>query len=387
LTARLLTVLAVLAALCAGIWIGGHPEKLPGPLQDVFVDDNVTLQAEATETIQDNFYRRVSDKELANGSIRGMVRSLHSRFSDYFTPKQNKLFNEAIDASYAGTGMTVNEDKRGLVVTGVYPGSPGKKAGIKPGDLITHVDGKSIAGESSTVSTARIKGPPGTVVTLTVRDGKTRDVKVKRATIKVPVVTGRLRTVNGKRLGVIGIASFSSDVSGPVRDQVVKLTKRGAQGFVLDLRADAGGLVDEAVLVSSVFIPSGKIVTLKGRTTPTKVYKAVGKSLTKAPVVVLVDRGTASASEIVTAALQQRLGAKVVGRRTFGKGVFGQVFPLSNGGALDLVLGNYYTPNGDNLNETGIKPNVPLSKRVSNNPPLALDRALQVLAGEVQSKQ
>jgi carboxyl-terminal processing protease len=200
-------------------------------------------------------------------------------------------------------------------------------------------------------------------------------------------VTGRLREVDGHKLGVIAIASFSTNVNEAVRDQVIRLDKRGAEGFVINLRGDAGGLVDEAVLVSSIFIPSGKIVSLKGRGVPERTFDAVGKSLTREPLVVLVDRGTASAAEIVTAALQQRLGAEVVGRRTFGKGVFGQVFPLSNGGALDLVRGNYYTPDGTNLTGRGVKPDVPLSKKVSNNPSLALDRALNVLAREVETEK
>ena len=122
------------------------------------------------------------------------------------------------------------------------------------------------------------------------------------------------------------------------------MSERGAEGFVLDMRANGGGLLDEAVLVSSAFVPNGVIVTTKGRKRPKRVFEATGEVATRKPVVVLVDRGTASASEIVTAALHERLGAPVVGRRTFGKGVFGQIFDLSNGGALDLVVGNYYTP-------------------------------------------
>ena len=125
-----------------------------------------------------------------------------------------------------------------------------------------------------------------------------------------------------------------------------RLERRGAQGFVLDLRANGGGLLDEAVLVSSAFVPDGTIVTTDGRARPKRVFEATGEVATRKPVVVLVDRGTASASEIVTAALHERLDAPVVGLRTFGKGVFGQIFDLSNGGALDLVVGNYYTPDG-----------------------------------------
>jgi carboxyl-terminal processing protease len=247
------------------------------------------------------------------------------------------------------------------------------------------VNGRSIAGEPSNVSTARIKGKPGTFVRLGIvrPGGAKRTVRVRRETIKVPVVNARLRTRDGRRLGVVSVASFTSGVHGELADALRKLVKRGADGFVLDLRANGGGLLDEAVLVSSLFVPSGTIVTTKGRARPKRVFEATGETVTKKPLVVLVDHGTASASEIVTAALHERLGAQVVGRRTFGKGVFGQVFELSNGGALDIVVGNYYTPQGRNLNRKGISPDVPAVDSLRTRRDEALDRALATLAKRV----
>lgn len=378
----------LLAALCLGLWAGGHPTALPDALRDVFVDDDVALQAEVTDTIEHNFYRKVPASKLRDSSIKGMVRSLHNRFSEYFTPEENKLFGESLSGQFSGVGMNVSEHKRGLRVGGVFPGTPARKAQIKVGDLIIAVNGKSIAGEPSQVSTARIKGRPGTFVTLAVvHHGKPRKVRLKRARIEVPVVAGQLRRVAGHRLGAIGLASFTSGVHGQLRDQITKLQKRGAEGFVLDLRSNGGGLLDEAVLVASAFIPSGRIVTTKGRTKPKVVFNATGDVITRKPVVVLVDRGTASASEIVTAALEQRLHSPVVGQRTFGKGVFGQIYPLSNKGALDLVVGDYYTPNGSSINGKGVKPTVPLGKPVIEDPPKALERALNVLVATVQREK
>ena len=142
---------------------------------------------------------------------------------------------------------------------------------------------------------------------------------------------------------------------------------------MLDLRANGGGLLDEAVLVASAFVPDGVIVSTDGRARPKRVFKATGAAATRKPVVVLVDRGTASASEIVAAALHERLDSPVVGLKTFGKGVFGQIFDLSNGGALDLVVGNYYTPAGRNLNRRGIRPDV----RARDNPDTRRDEALE----------
>jgi carboxyl-terminal processing protease len=164
------------------------------------------------------------------------------------------------------------------------------------------------------------------------------------------------------------------------------LLRRGADGFVIDLRHNGGGLLNEAVLVSSLFVPDGVIVSTKGRKRPRQVLRATGGAIERKPLVVLTDRGSASASEIVTAALSERLGAKIVGRRTFGKGVFGQVFNLPNDGALDLTLGNYYTPKGRNLGGKGIQPDVRASDDPQTRRDEALARALQVLAGEVDAR-
>ena len=154
---------------------------------------------------------------------------------------------------------------------------------------------------------------------------------------------------------------------------------------MLDMRGNGGGLLDEAVLISSAFVPDGTIVTTKGRKRAKRVFEATGDTATRKPVVVLVDRGTASASEIVAAALHERLDAPVVGRRTFGKGVFGQIFDLSNGGALDLVVGNYYTPTGRNLNGKGIRPDIQAADDVDTKRDEALARALRAANRQVES--
>jgi carboxyl-terminal processing protease len=358
---------------------------LPEPLRDVFVDETVSLQAEASDLIEDNFYRSVPERRLRDASLRGMVRSLRSRFSHYFTPEENKLFRESASGQFSGVGMSVVERPRGLLVAGVFKDSPAQRAGIRPGDVITAVNGRSIAGKSSEVSTARIKGKPGTYVRLEIRrpNGRKREVRVKRARIRVPAVDGVLRRADGRKVGVIALTTFSSGAHGELVTELRRLERRGAQGFVLDLRANGGGLLDEAVLVASAFVPDGTVVTTDGRTRPRRVLEATGDVATRKPVVVLTDRGTASASEIVTAALKERLHDPVVGLRTFGKGVFGQIFNLSNGGALDLVVGNYYTPSGRNLNGRGIRPDVRAHDDLDTPRDEALARALTVLAGRL----
>ena len=155
-------VAALIAVLAGGIWLGGHPGKLPPPIRDVFVDESGGLTAEATELIEDNYFREVSEPDLIDSSLSGMARGLrrryHDRFSEYFSPELLARFNEAIEGEFSGIGLTVTEVKRGLQVEKVFKGSPAEAAGIEPGDLIVSVDGHEIAGVSSTKSTELIKG-------------------------------------------------------------------------------------------------------------------------------------------------------------------------------------------------------------------------------------
>jgi carboxyl-terminal processing protease len=382
---------AILVVLCAGIWLGGHPGKLPEFLRDRFVDDSAGLNLEATELIEDNYYRPVGSKELTNASLQGMVRELrlrhHDRFSDYFSPEAQERFSEEISGRFSGIGLTVTQVKQGLRVASVFPHSPASEAGLAPGDLIVSVDGKSIAGVSSEVSTEEIKGPEGTEVTIGVKPaggGKVRELKVKRAQISVPVVSSKVTKVNGRTLGYVRLISFSEGAHALVREAVEKVEKKGAEGIVLDLRGNGGGLLEEAVLSASVFLPKDEVVvTTDSRTQGHAVYKTVGENLPEVPVVVLIDRNTASAAEILTAALADDAGAKVVGTRSYGKGVFQQEVGLSNGGALKLTIGEYFTPKGVNLAKShGIHPDVKAPNLPQTARDEGLERALGVLAAE-----
>ncbi len=253
--------------------------------------------------------------------------------------------------------MTVSEHPRGLRVETVFDGSPAKRAGIVRGDLITAVGSRSLKGLTSERASTLIRGPQGTDVEITISHaGKDKKLKLTRSAVSVPVVASTLREVCGEKVGVVGARAVQLRRSrrGPFRAE--KLQKRGAKSYVLDLRGNGGGLVDEAQLVASAFLRDGAIVTTRGRSVPERTLKATGDPvIPKAPVVVLVNSGTASASEIVAGALQDRKRAKLVGSRTFGKGVFQEVIELSNGGALDITAGQYFTPNGRNLGGRGVQ--------------------------------
>ena len=387
----LAAALAAVVFLCVGLWLGGHPGKLPEPLRDVFVDETSSLSGEAAEIIEDNYYRGVSRDQLNDGSITGMIDALHrrnkeDRYSHYFDPEQAKVLEEETEGRFSGIGLSVNDVKRGLVVVQVFKGSPAAEAGIEPGDVIVSVEGKSIAGQSSELSTAKIKGPEGTEVKLGVlrpSTGRKRNLTIERKEISTPVVESSLRD---NELGYIHLLGFSRGASEPLRSAAEKLEKRGAKGFVLDLRGNPGGLLNEAVLTSGVFLPDDeKVVSTSSRTEGDKVYRTSGDPVPRRPMVVLIDRGTASAAEILASALADNGLATVVGTRSFGKGLFQDVLELSNGGRLDLSVGKFFTADGISLAPKGIPPDVFAKDKPGTKPDEGLQRALGVLEDQVAS--
>jgi carboxyl-terminal processing protease len=383
---------ALVAFLLLGIWLGGHPGNLPGFLRDSLVSEPAGLSAEAAATIEDRYYREVGSEELANASLQGMVRELRrrneDRFTEYFSPERLTAFNEQISGRFSGIGISVVPVKRGLRAEQVYPGAPAAQAGIEPGDVIVSVAGDSIAGVSSTEATARIKGPEGTEVTIGVRDAESGEVEqltLTRAEVELPNVSSRVRTVEGREIGYVRLLSFSEGAHAQLREAVEKVRDEGAEAIVLDLRGNPGGLLQEAVLSASVFLPEGEVVvTTESRSQGRSVHKTVGDNLPELPLAVLIDRGTASAAEILTAALEAH-GATVIGSRSFGKGVFQEEVGLANGGALKLTVGEYFTPDGVNLAESkGIHPDVKAEDDPQTKADEEIQRAFRLLAGEVE---
>jgi carboxyl-terminal processing protease len=367
--------------LVIGIWLGGHPQALPGGVRDTLVADSQgRLYDEAMDIIERDYYRKVDPNSLLNTSLDSAVGSLKDRFSNYFSPKDYDDFSEVTDGAFEGVGMTVEQAPKGLKVISVYENTPAQRGGLHPGDLIVKVNGKSIEGVSSQEATTLIKGPSGSSVTLTLSaDGKERTVTLERQKVNIPVVQSSMKRAGGQPVAYVRLASFTAGAHGQVGKAVHSLLDRGAEGVVLDLRNNGGGLLNEAVLISSIFLPDGTVVSTKGRSRPEHVYEATGGAInTKIPVVVLVNGQTASASEIVTGALQDRHRATVVGTRTFGKGVFQEVERLSNGGALDITVGEYFLPSGRNLGGGGVKRGAGLTPDVkaSDDPKTKRDEAL-----------
>ena len=392
-SSKVVLLLLLPCMLALGIWLGGHPRFLVGPVADLLVGPQERrITVDALDTIHDKYYREVDRGELSDAALAGAVEKLDDRFSAYLSPKEYGAFEQSLDNAFSGVGTAILGVEDGLRIVTVYPDSPAQKAGLREGDVVTHANGRKLAGLSESAATALIKGREGTPVTLTLKRGeRTFKRRMIRARISVPVVESRIANAGGERVGYVALASFGPRTAHvEMAAAIRRLKRRKAKGIVFDLRGNGGGLVTEAQLIASMFLPDGTIVTTKGRAVESQTLSAVGQPIAgKLPTVVLVDRNTASASEIVAGALQDRKRAKLVGVRTFGKGVFQQILPLDNGGALDITVGQYFLPSGRNLGGAGTKPGSGLKPDVvvrNDNDAEGdeqLKRALAVLADEL----
>jgi carboxyl-terminal processing protease len=380
----LATVGAVAVALVVGIVVGGQVGPVRDAVDEIFGGPSEDATAQAIDIINDDYFHTVDDAELENASISSIIERIKQRYKDrfshYFTPSEYERFKQG--SRLSGVGIAVTEVDQGLRVATVYKRTPAREAGIQTGELITGVNGESIAGKDADAVTSRIRGPAGTQVTLTImgRNGESREVTVTRREVEIPQVAGRLEEVDGKKIGYVRLAGFFPGAHGELRKEVERLYSQGAEGLVLDLRGNGGGLLTEAILVSSIFVPDGTIVSTRGRTQRTRTFDATGDALPRHPMVVLINGDTASASEIVTAALEQSGIATVIGTTSFGKGTFQEVIPLENGGALDLTVGEYLTRNGTSINGTGIAPELKAKDKPKTKPDEGREQALQVLA-------
>jgi carboxyl-terminal processing protease len=347
--------------LAIGLWFGGHPSWLPTGVRSAFAPEsaNQKLENQVYGLLTQDYYRPLKRSNLINMGLEGAVTSLNDPYSHYYDPSDYHSFqNTTTDPHEQGIGITVGQPVHaGLPVVEVYDHTPAQEAGLVSGDVITRVGATSLSGRSENFAAGLIRGKPGTSVSLRVQHGgHTKTLQVKRANVAVPVSASRMLHYHGMKIGYVQLTMFSEGAGAQVKAQVQKMQSQGAQALVFDLRDNGGGLLEEAVNTASVFIPDGTIVSTDGRAQPRQVYMARGDAIApKIPLVVLANQNTASSAEIVTAALKDRGRATVVGTHTYGKGVFQEIEPLMNGGALDFTVGEYFTPDGKNLGGGGVK--------------------------------
>lgn len=326
------------------------------------------LFVDTFEQIDRNYVKEVDRKELVEAAMRGMLNKLDP-YSSYFDNRELKEFNEQVEQEFGGIGIQVSIDPKGrhLMVLSPIPGTPAYKAGIKAGDRIVEIDGKATSefGEGKEMDTAvkMMRGIPGSPVKLTVvHQGSDEPValELNRAIIKTPTVLGDHYDSNGEwsyfvegadKIGYIRLSHFSRNSAAEVEDALKLLKMQGMKALILDLRFNPGGLLSSATAISDLFVEDGVIVSTKGRNTDEQVATATKEgTYTGFPMVVLVNRYSASASEIVSACLQDHKRALIVGERTWGKGSVQNVIELDGGqSALKLTTASYHRPSGKNI--------------------------------------
>ena len=319
------------------------------------VDDAV---AEVADIIRDLALEPSSDTSLTAGAITGMLESLEDSHAVYFDPKHFEYFNEQSMGEFYGIGITISNDGDDLVVNSVFEGTPAAVAGLEPSDLIVEIDGEARPRWDVDEAVLRIRGEAGTTVKLGVRRGESEELlefTIERAKIEIPNIESEMLEDG---IGYIKLEGFTQNAHVEVRSALEDLEGQGATGYILDLRNNPGGQLSASVLVSSLFISDGVIVTVEERTGEPERHRATGKTATDAPLVVLVNGNSASASEIVGGALQDYARAKLVGEQTFGKGSVQQLEPLSFGGGVKLTIAHYLTPKGRAIDGIGLTPDV-----------------------------
>ena len=341
------------------------------------------------QRIKASYVEDVSDEQLVRGAIDGMLSSLdpHSGFLD---GSDLQRLETMIDGNYSGLGLSVVQDDGAVKIIAPFRGSPADEAGLKAGDYITHLDGDLIYGGDLDDAVARMRGEAGTSIQLTVfRPGRDEpfDVDVTRGVIELEPVTHELMPGN---IGHIMVNEFSADVGADVFNAWRALQEEATgrmSGLVLDLRSNPGGSLDEAVALSDLFLSKGRIVSQRGRARgETLLYDAEevfrGDMAEGVPVIVLIDAGSASASEIVAGALQDHRRALIMGERSFGKGSVQSLLPLGRDAALKLTTARYYTPSGKSVQEGGINPDIKVPQL--SDPDLALRAKYQTRESDLR---
>ncbi len=340
---------------------------------------------EVLNILNEHFYGDVPQgDEITYAAIRGLLKALNDPYTSFMDPKTAKIFSSDMSGTFEGIGARVEQAENGGVrLVHVFPGSPAEKAGLKDGDIIIKVDGEDITGLTLLEQVMKIRGPAGSEVVLTIiREGERDpiDVTVVRGRIEIPIVEYRMEG----EYAYIKFMEFNALGVQKVRDAYEELAKNNPKGLILDIRNNPGGFLHVAIGVTSLFLPDGKVVLIErwkdGRE---KVYKSDGGGIAKdIPMVVLVNRGSASASEILAGALQDHGRATIIGERTLGKGSVQQPFTLSDGSELRVTIAHWLTPNGREIHGYGIDPDIPVEvtkEDVTAGRDPVLERALEYL--------
>lgn len=334
--------------------------------------------------IKQTYYKDTDDIDFVEGMKKGMVEQLGDPYSRYLNKEEFKRMMEDTAGNFVGIGVYIAPNRNGeIVVVSPIKGTPAEKAGIKSGDIISTVDGKNYDAKTMNDAVKAMRGEKGKTVVVGILDSKRqyKEYKIVREDIKTETVFSRMLDNN---LGYVQIKAFEERTASEFREHLTKLKKNNIKGLVLDLRSNPGGLVDQVTSVADQILPEALIVYSSNRVGEKQYAKSDNKESLKIPIVMLVNEGSASASEILSGALQDNKKATILGVNTFGKGVIQSILEMDKGG-LVITTAQYFTPNGNVVDKKGIKPDVKVDyKKTGENKDSQLDKAIEILKQKVK---
>jgi carboxyl-terminal processing protease len=380
----IILVVAFLAVFSLGAWVGvtkiAYHVPQPGTV-------DFSLFWDAYNKLQQNFIdpSKITDQKVVYGAIEGMTNSLGDPYTDFFDPDQAQRFQQDLAGSFEGIGVEIGIKKDLLTVIAPLKGTPGQKAGLKSGDIIVKINGKDATNMTADEAVNLIRGPKGTAVTLTIlRDdwNTTKDIKIIRDTIKVPSIEWSLKD---KDIAYVQIYQFDETLSSDFKNIALQILQSPAKRIILDLRDNPGGYLSVAQDLAGWFLQNGQTVTIEdfGKGKPQQIYKTNGNSeLANYPIVILINQGSASASEILAGALRDDKNVKLIGTKSFGKGCVQEVVDLRGGSFLKITIANWLTPKGNSITDVGLTPDVKVDitdQDVQQQKDPQLDKALEIV--------
>lgn len=332
---------------------------------------------EVKDVLHQQYYQDIDDEALLEGAIKGMVDAVGDPYTVFFNQEEYQEFQDDGQGNYVGIGVMVGIKEDKIVVITPFEGSPAYEAGIRAGDFILKVEGVEYKGSEMDKAVSVIKGEEGKPVTLTIsQNGVEKDVTIVRASITLVNVQSEMVAGN---IGHVTMLQFTNNTAKQVREAMEELKAKGAEGYILDLRGNPGGYLDEAVDTASLFVEKGKTVLYTlDKAQQKREYLSKGGDFIGAPLVVLLDEGSASASEVVAGALKDYKAATIVGQKSFGKGIVQMVFNVGNKEGVKVTVSSYYSPNGINIHGEGILPDVEVQLPEGVEAPLTIDNDTQL---------
>lgn len=347
--------------------------------------ENYAELLQLKDYVEKNYYVPPDEEDLKLGMYKGLFEGLDDPYSEYLTAKELEDAMISTSGHYEGIGVSIVPDEQGYInVVAPIEGTPAEKIGVKAGDKIIKIDGVEYTGESIDKAVSMMRGEPGSSVKITVLRGKdVLDFDIVRAAVTMKSVKSEMLQ---NKIGYIRVTSFESATAKDFKTALTELEKKKAAGLVIDLRGNPGGLVEQSVKVADMLVDSGILVYTENQAGEREEYKGTSGK-TSLPYVVLIDKGSASSSEILAGAVKDTKSGKLIGTTTFGKGIIQQMIPLNNGDGIKLTIAQYFSPNGNVIHKNGIEPDIEVALKesdyVDGTLPRENDRQLNVAIGEL----